>query len=351
MNDQMPEIYRAAQLGQLEQVRAFLAEDPTLANARGWMGFVPLHGAVGNIHTPEVTELLLDAGADVNAQNDQGVAPLHLAGSPELVDLLVRRGADLNLRTNDGRTPVWIHAMERYGGRVLLRLLELGANPNVPDKFGASALDIALRRYESDKLVGEPDKVEVLRRFGARPLTQKELADKILTRSQAGNPMQRDDRMDEFPGAGLLETPEELDDEIQRLAHEAGALISSDRAGALTLQLQAYALLPEPRTAWYDAIWLLRDIGESQFRLGRYADGKATLLKAIQEVTGARESADIRMYLGLCLFELGEPEADNWLVAAYLLEGQEVYRHEDPKYLAHVQRLLDSRSGEWPLDW
>lgn len=165
---EMPEIYRAAKLGQLDRVRALLAEDPSLANARGWKGFTPLHGAVGDIHTPEMTELLLDAGADVNARNDAGIAPLHLAGSPQLADILVRRGADLNLRDGNGRTPVWIHASERDGARVLLRLLELGADPNVPDRFGQTALDIATRRYPWDNSPGEPDKLEVLRRFGAQ---------------------------------------------------------------------------------------------------------------------------------------------------------------------------------------
>jgi uncharacterized protein len=169
----MPEIYRAAQFGQLDRVRALLAEDPSLANARGWRAFAPLHGAVGNIHAPEVTELLLDAGADVNAQNDRGIAPLHLAGSSRLADILVRRGADLNLPDKDGRTPVWVHASERDGARVMLRLLELGADPNVPDRFGQTALDIATRRHPWDSQPGEPDKLEVLRRFGARPGQQE----------------------------------------------------------------------------------------------------------------------------------------------------------------------------------
>lgn len=173
-SNEMPEIFRAAQRGRMDQVRALLAKDPTLIHSRDWMGFVPLHGAVGNIHALEMTELLLESGADPNAQNDEGIAPLHLAGSPELVSILVRYGADLNLQNNQGRGPVWIHAMERYGGGAMLRLLELGADPNIPDHFGETALDIALRRYESDRIPGEPDKLEVLRRFGARPGTTQD---------------------------------------------------------------------------------------------------------------------------------------------------------------------------------
>jgi hypothetical protein len=157
--------------------------------------------------------------------------------------------------------------------------------------------------------------------------------------------------MDDFPGAGLLSTPDELDDEIQRLAHEAGALAATDRRAALALQQRAYALLPEPRTAYYDAIWLLRDIGESQFRLGLYAEGKATLMTAIKEVAGALELADIRMHLGQCMYELGEPGADDWLATAFILEGLDVYRHEDPKYVVHVKRLLDPPPGGWPKGW
>lgn len=147
--------------------------------------------------------------------------------------------------------------------------------------------------------------------------------------------------MDDFPGAGLLNAPEELEEEIQRLAHEGGALTLSDPARALALFQQAYALLPEPRTSYYDSIWLLRDIGGLQVRLGLYADGKATLTTAVNEVAGATRLAEVHLYLGVCLFELGEPGAEDWLVSAYLLEGLAVFRHEDPKYLAHVRGLLD----------
>jgi tetratricopeptide (TPR) repeat protein len=119
----------------------------------------------------------------------------------------------------------------------------------------------------------------------------------------------------------------------------------SEPTRALALFQQAYALLPEPRTSYYDSIWLLRDIGHMQFRLGRYAEGKATLMTAVQEVSGALRLAEVHMHLGQCLFELGEPGAEDWLASAYLLEGPEVFRHEDPKYLAHVRELLDRPAG------
>jgi hypothetical protein len=343
VSEKRPEILEAAWGGDFERVRALLAEDPSRASERGRSGFVPLHTAVS--HSREYTELLLDAGADVNAQNDYGIAPLHLAGYAEIVDLLVSRGADLNLRSKDGRTPAWVHASERDNGRVLLRLLELGADPNARDDRGQTPLDIALRRYPYDNQVGEPDRVAVLRQFGAVPGREKELADVILSDFRPGRlPPERERAVDDFPGAGLLEVPDEIDDEIQRLAHEAGALASTDRAGALALLQQAYALLPEPRTAYHDAIWLLPDVGREQFRLGRFAEAKATLLLATQEVDGAADLPDVRMFLGQCLFELGEqPAADDWLVSAYELGQAEAFRREDPKYLARVTQVLASR--------
>jgi ankyrin repeat protein len=70
-------------------------------------GSTPLLDAVVHEH-PDVIELLLDLGADVNAQNTRsGSTALHQAvktGNVEIVRMLLVRDVDRSLIDGDGRT-------------------------------------------------------------------------------------------------------------------------------------------------------------------------------------------------------------------------------------------------------
>lgn len=87
-------------------------------------------------------ELLLDHGADINAQDEVGRTALMeacVAFKKDTIRLLISRGADVNAFDNNGCTALMRAA---YGGYVSLveELLAAGADKEMVDKEGNKAI-------------------------------------------------------------------------------------------------------------------------------------------------------------------------------------------------------------------
>jgi serine/threonine-protein phosphatase 6 regulatory ankyrin repeat subunit B len=93
----------------------------------------------------DIAEVLLKAGADVNAKSKNGWTPLLIAVSREqreVAELLLANHADPNAKSDIGQTP--LHIAVNSGQRELAELLLANkADPNERDKSGRTPLDLA----------------------------------------------------------------------------------------------------------------------------------------------------------------------------------------------------------------
>ncbi len=138
-------IHDAAKKGDLEKVKSILAGNPNLANLRDLkFDASPLLYAVFHGHR-EIVEILLDSGADPNAQNSAGKAAIHYAvekGSREILDILLDRGASVNILTGYKLTP--LHYAAETGQLDIARaLMEKGAQVNSRSNVGLTPLHLA----------------------------------------------------------------------------------------------------------------------------------------------------------------------------------------------------------------
>ena len=115
-------------------------------NARDEDGRTPLHWAVKFSQTPEIVTALINAGADLNARDEDGRTPLHWAAgfsqTPEIVTALINAGADLNARDEDGRTPLHWAAAHSLTPETVTALINAGADPNARDEDGDTPFEL-----------------------------------------------------------------------------------------------------------------------------------------------------------------------------------------------------------------
>lgn len=105
-----------------EEVVRSLTKDPSQASLKnfGYTKTSLLHAACYD-GKPEIAELLIELGADVNARERDLRTPLHHAanqGHLEVIDLLVRHGADLEAKDAKGMTALMWGQISRSGRKI-----------------------------------------------------------------------------------------------------------------------------------------------------------------------------------------------------------------------------------------
>jgi ankyrin repeat protein len=140
------DVFEAATVGNYERVEWFERQDPS--QLYGWSpdGYTPLHLAAFFGHA-RIAEELLDWGAEASlaSRNAMGVTPLNSAAAGRhaaVVELLIAAGADVNARSAGGHTP--LHSAAQNGDAATAELLlAAGADPAIRDSDGLKPADMA----------------------------------------------------------------------------------------------------------------------------------------------------------------------------------------------------------------
>ncbi len=154
---------------------------------RSFISRTPLHWTASFSGTPEVVQLLLSAGAEMDARDEYGRTPLHEAAhraAPDTVQAFLNAGADRNVRNHYGYTPLrWAAAYSKQPEvvhmllnaqtgsnddvntllhdaaahnrtpEVIRTLLNAGANLNARDKYEATPLHSAAKHGMAPEIV------------------------------------------------------------------------------------------------------------------------------------------------------------------------------------------------------
>ena len=122
----------------------------------------------------EITQILIKAGADVNAVDKNGRTPIRMAaryGNVAMVSVLIKAGADVNAADKNGRTP--IRMATGYGYKVVVSMLiKAGADVNAADRYGSTPLHLAAEKGHKKVallLVNAGADVNATDKFGRMP--------------------------------------------------------------------------------------------------------------------------------------------------------------------------------------
>ena len=158
-------IHRAVEKNDIEKVREILSADSKVVSEKNDKDInnnlpLPIHIAA-SYDEPQIIELLVSNGADVNSRNQRKETPLHLAaacGSLNAAAALLKLSADVNATCKTGLTP--LHTALNKPFEMAKLLIKYGASVNARDNGRQTPLHNAAS-------LGNSDLMELLIKTGA----------------------------------------------------------------------------------------------------------------------------------------------------------------------------------------
>lgn len=138
-----------------------------------------------------------------------------------------------------------------------------------------------------------------------------------------------------------MELNDEIYEQIVKLCEDADQLLEENQ---FEESIQKYAdaldLVPNPKRNWEASTFIYTSMGDAYFIWERYEQAKDCFNHALNCPDGIANPL-ILLRLGQCLFQCGkETMAKEYLLRAYMLEGEELFSDEDETYLKLIENLI-----------
>jgi ankyrin repeat protein len=154
----MSEFVKAAQNGDLNEVKRLFALNPSIINELDREHDTAIMKACRDCNTTNVVAFLLENGANINDREyrdsiDQ--TPLIIAafnGCTDIVRMLLDAGANIEHKNDQGENAL-ISAAQEGNINVVKVLLDAGADVNQANTDGETALDLAIRLKQQKELI------------------------------------------------------------------------------------------------------------------------------------------------------------------------------------------------------
>ena len=131
---------------------------------------------------------------------------------------------------------------------------------------------------------------------------------------------------------------------IDDYAEEGNSLCEQGKMDeAIEVWAQGLKILPEPLNSQSEAVWFQTSIGDTYFMQNKFDKSYAWLFEAKSNLSGDGYSNPyVMMRLGQSAMEIGKiEEAREYLLRAYMLEGEDIFSDEDEKYIDCIRDLIN----------
>jgi uncharacterized protein len=146
------EFIKAVKDGKAAVVKDMLGKDATLAKYKAKELEETALISAAFYGKKDICELLIKAGADVNAKNYYGITPLHDAARmdhQDVIELLLENKADINAKSSSGESVLY-YAAEFEHPDLVKFLISKGADKSIPDNEGKTPLQMAKdKKYQT----------------------------------------------------------------------------------------------------------------------------------------------------------------------------------------------------------